>query len=90
MGCTSSLQMKLKKLFKKLRDCKKYKYEYRVKPSIKFSVDDTYYYFSLIPTITFMPWICRWPNIEGVVDIWWLNVHILIGTFEMKKESTDE
>ena len=70
------------KLFDDLKECKGHRNEYRIKPIIKFKVDKENYYFSFLPTILWMPWIYRYPNIIGVIDIWWLNFHIAIGKWE--------
>jgi hypothetical protein len=70
------------KLFKRLKELKPDRKKYRVKPTIKFYVDKNDYYFSFLPTALWMPWIYRYPNSNGVVDIWWLNFHILIGRWE--------
>lgn len=76
--------MKLKKLFNDLRRCRHMKGEYRVKPTIRFYINTRSYFFAFLPTIIYEPWIYRHPNSDGVIDIWWLNCHILIGTFEPK------
>lgn len=70
------------KLFDDLKECKGNRNEYRIKPIIKFKVDKENYYFSFLPTILWMPWIYRYPNTIGVIDIWWLNFHIFIGKWE--------
>jgi hypothetical protein len=70
------------KLFDDLKECKGDRNEYRIKPIIKFKVDKENYYFSFLPTILWMPWIYRYPNTIGVIDIWWLNFHIFIGKWE--------
>ena len=70
------------KLFDDLKRCKGHRNEYRIKPTIKFMADKEDYYFSFLPTILWMPWIYRHPHTIGVIDIWWLHYHILIGTWE--------
>lgn len=77
--------MKLKKLFADLKRCKNSRGDCRVKPTIKFYIDTNDYYFAFLPTVLWLPWIYRYPGSEGVVDIWWLNMHILIGTWERGK-----
>ena len=79
--------MKLKKLFADLKRCKKCRSEYRVKPTMEFYVDTTCYDFAFLPTVLYMPWCYRYPDSKGVVDIWWLNMHILIGTWERRNET---
>jgi hypothetical protein len=69
------------KLIEDLKKCKQYRKEYRIKPTLNFRIDREYY-FSFLPTILWTPWVYRYPNTCGVVDIWWLNFHILIGTWE--------
>ena len=71
------------KLIKDLKKCKSDRKGYRIKPTIKFRVDKNHYSFSFLPTILWCPWIYRYPNCVGVVDIWWLNFHILIGKWEV-------
>lgn len=70
------------KLFEDLERCKGYKNEYKLIPSLRFYRDTDDYYFSFLPTILWMPWIYRHPNSDGVIDIWWLHLHILIGKWE--------
>lgn len=70
------------KLIDDLKKCKDDRKEYRIKPIIKFDVDREHYHFSFLPTILWCPWVYRYPNGIGVVDIWWLNFHILIGKWE--------
>ena len=70
------------KLFEDLERCKEYKKEYKLIPSLRFHRDTDSYYFSFIPTVLWMPWIYRYPNLDGVIDIWWLHFHILIGKWE--------
>lgn len=70
------------KLFKDLKSCKEHRKEYRIKPTIEFYVDKDHYLFSFLPTILWHPWVYRYPNSEGVIDIWWLHFHILIGKWE--------
>ena len=69
-------------LFKDLKKCKKSRKKYRIKPCIRFYVDKEDYYFSFLPTILWMPWIYRRHPADGVIDIWWLHFHILIGRWE--------
>lgn len=70
------------KLIKDLKNCKGYRKQYRIKSYIKFYRDKENYYFSMLPTILWMPWVYRYPNSTGVLDIWWLHFHILIGKWE--------
>ena len=68
--------MKIVEDFKK---CKGQRKKYRVLSFIEFRRDTEDYLFSLFPTILWCPWVYRYPNSVGVVDIWWLHFHILIG-----------
>jgi hypothetical protein len=77
--------MNLKKLFADMKQCKKCRPEYRVKPTIKFYIDTDHYAFAFLPTVLWEPWVYRYPGLDGVVDIWWFNMHILIGTWEVLK-----
>lgn len=70
------------KLIDDLKRCRYARKEYRIKPTIKLHIDTHKYYFAFIPTILWMPWVYRYLSIHGVVDIWWLNFHILIGKWE--------
>lgn len=79
--------MKLKKLFQDLKRCKKYKKEHYTKWSIRFEIDTYHYYFAFLPTITHLPWIYRQSFMHDVVDIWWLNMHILIGHWGRKEDT---
>ena len=80
--------MKLKKLFKNLKKCKPHRKEFHMKPSIRIAVDDNHYTFSFLPTVVYEPWIYRYPNLqEPLLDIWWLNIHILIGTWKKREET---
>ena len=69
------------KLIKDSIRLKESRKEYRIKPIVKFYVDNNI--FSFIPTVVWQPWIYRYIN-SSVVDIWWLHFHILIGTWEYK------
>lgn len=70
------------KLIEDLKNCKGHRKEYRIKPTFEFRVDTEDYYFSFLPTVLWMPWIYRYPNSVGLIDIWWLHFHILIGKWE--------
>lgn len=74
--------MKLKKLFEDLKRCKDMRKDYRLKMTIRFDVDTYDYYFAFLPTVLFLPWVYRTRYRDGVIDIWWLNMHILIGRWE--------
>ena len=76
--------MKLKKLFEDLKRCKHCRSEYRVKPHVEFYIDTYHYYFAFLPTILWLPWPYRYPDLNGIVDIWWFNMHILIGKWVAK------
>lgn len=69
------------KLFKTLKECKEKRKLCRIKPTVWFEIDRQYYWFSFLPTILWMPWCCRHNGAE-IVDIWWLNFHIMIGKWE--------
>jgi hypothetical protein len=70
------------KLIDDLKRLKPNRKGYRIKPTIRFYVDKENYYFAFLPTVLWMPWIYRYSNSDGVVDIWWLHFHILIGKWE--------
>ena len=67
------------KLFKDLKDCKPMRKNYKVKFKINIYADTRRFYFAFFPTITFLPWVYRYPNTKGIIDIWWLNFHISLG-----------
>lgn len=67
------------KLINDLKRCKENRKKYKILPIIKFERDTKDYLFSFFPTIVWSPWVYRFPNAVGVVDIWWLHFHILIG-----------
>jgi hypothetical protein len=70
------------KLIKDLKNCNGYRKEYRIKPTIRFCIDKEDYYFAFLPTILWQPWVYRYPNCDGIINIWWLHFHILIGKWE--------
>lgn len=70
--------MKLKKLFKDLKELRKSRKEYKIKWRLKFVVDDRYYLMCLLPTIIFYPWVYRTPG-EGFIYIQWFNMILVIG-----------
>lgn len=74
------------KLLEDLKRCKGHRKKYRIKPTIRFEVDTTHYSFAFMPTILWLPWVYRYPNTDGIVDVWWLNFHILLGRWEERKE----
>lgn len=67
------------KLFEDLKRCKGDRKEYKIQPTIRLLVDNEDYSISFFPTIIWQFWIYRYPNTDGVIDIWWLHYHILIG-----------
>lgn len=74
------------KLFKTHKRLKANRKKYRIKPTVSFAMDRNHYGFAFLPTIFWMPWFKRHPDMEGVIDIWWLYFHILIGTWTVKEE----
>lgn len=73
--------MKLKKLFKALRECRPHKGKKRIKWCVRFFVDDVYYMFSLLPTVIFVPWPFRAVGMP-IVEFVWLNFGIRIGEWK--------
>lgn len=73
------------KLINSFSDCKGNRKLYRIKPEIKFHVDDSYYAFALIPTIVIQPWTYRYPK-TYVIEIRWLIFTIGIGLWERKDD----
>ena len=69
----------MKKLIEGLKRCKGDRKRYKIIPVVKFAIDNDHYYFSFFPTIKWQPWIYRYPNSIGVIDIQWLIFHIAIG-----------
>lgn len=72
----------MKRLIEGLKMCKNDRNKYRINPVFGFEVDRNNYLFSFLPTIIWCPWIYRYPNSVGVVDIWWLYFHIYFGKWE--------
>lgn len=70
-------------LFKDLKQCKKDRKYYYIKPDITVVRNNKLFY--LLPTIMISPWVYRYPN-SFVWEIRWLNVAIGIGLF-LRKES---
>ena len=70
--------MKLIKDLWRLREGRK---EYRINPKFIFRWDRRDYMFAFIPTIVWVPWICRY-NGCYVVEFWWLNFNIGFGKWE--------
>lgn len=80
--------MKLKKLFKTLKDCKPDRNKYYIEPKIKFVVDEWHYEFFLLPTISVLPWPYRY-NGRCCWEIAWLNMRICIGIWRSKDNHFD-
>lgn len=72
----------MKRLIEGLKKCKNDRKKYRINPIVGFEVDRDDYLFSFLPTIIWCPWIYRYPNSVGVLDIWWLNFHFYFGKWE--------
>lgn len=70
------------KLIEDLKNCKGHRKEYWINPVFGFEVDNRNYMFSFLPTIVWCPWVYRYPNTIGVVDIWWLHFHFYFGKWE--------
>lgn len=78
--------MKLKKLIRKYKLFKNISHDdYCIDWKAKFEVDEYYYLFAILPTIIWQPYMLRRPN-TAVLDIWWLNMHIIIGTWMCKED----
>lgn len=67
------------KLINDLKLCKEYKKDYRIKPYFNFHIDRRSYLFSFFPTVIWQPWCYRDRYVGGIIEIWWLHFHILIG-----------
>lgn len=78
--------MSIKELFKKLKTRRAERKNYKIESYCQLVMDTEDYCLAFIPTIIWQPWVCRESNIRGVVDIWWLNVHLLIGKWTLKKK----
>ena len=75
--------MKLKQLFKSLKECKKYRDTYRIEPGVEFEIDGRDWLFYLLPTIQVRPWCVRYPG-EAIVAICWLNFAVGFGRWRSK------
>lgn len=69
--------MHLKRLITLMRDCKKYRHDYKIIWNFHAFTDYTDYLFCLLPTIYWQPWPCRITN-TCVFEIHWLNLHICL------------
>lgn len=72
--------MRLKKLFQSFKDCDYMKPFNTFKWKVTFHIDDNYYCFFFLPTVTYIPWTYRYPGV-CVWEICWLNIHICIGEY---------
>ena len=80
------METKLIDAFKKRRKRRK---EYKIKPMFKFVVDTEHYDISILPTIFWQPWRYRDPYIGCIIEIWWLNFHILMGEWTVRGISNE-
>lgn len=55
---------------------------------VKFEIDTSDYCMSFLPTVCYIPYPYRYPN-TGVIDIWWLHMHLVIG-IQRNKPLTDD
>lgn len=76
--------MGLKNLLKQIRENRRYRKLYRIKPTTSFRIDTDRYIFVIIPTILCAPWVRRIPG-SCIVEIAWLNFHIYIGEWAEKR-----
>lgn len=76
--------MKLKKLFRSMKECKRYKDDFYIKPKVAFEIDEREWMFVLLPTITVRPWTVRYPG-ECIIAIRWLNFGIALGKWCSKE-----
>lgn len=76
--------MGLRKLLRQIRENKRYRKLYRIKPTVSIHVDTDRYIFVFIPTILYAPWVRRIPG-SCIVGIAWLNFHIYIGEWVEKR-----
>lgn len=58
--------------------------DYYIKWKMSFNIDKHYRAYHIFPTIVWQPWKYRSPNV-CVVDVAWLNFHILIGEWRNKE-----
>ena len=77
--------MALKKMCNDLKKSRPARKCYQIKPNIRVDADTRRFRFYILPTILYVPWIYRHPNVGlGVVEIKWLNFTIVIGEFVTK------
>lgn len=77
--------MPLKKLFNDLKECRHIRHDYKILPKIKVKVDTKRFRCFILPTILYVPWVYRHPDIGcGVLEIMWLNFTIDIGEWVTK------
>ena len=79
------------KLFKDLKACKPDRKNYQLKPKIRLDVDTKRYRCYILPTILYVPWIYRIPNVGlGALEIKWLNFTIVLGEWVMRDAEKGE
>ena len=76
------------KLIKDLKDLKKNRKNWVIKPSVKAVMDTDDYITCLFPTIVFQPWIYRSPN-SYVVELWWLNFYVGFVRWERRNDDAE-
>ena len=69
------------KLIKQLWELRGQRKEYRINPKFVFRWDRNDYMFAFLPTIVWVPWICRHTGFY-VIEFWWLNFNIGFGKWE--------
>ena len=77
--------MALKRLFNDLKECRPFRKDYQLKPKIRLDIDTRRFRCFILPTILYVPWIYRKPNVGlGIVEIKWLNFTIVIGEWSTR------
>ena len=72
--------MALKQLISDLKKCRPFRGDYKIKPKIRVDVDTRRFRCFILPTISYVPWIYRQPDVGlGVVEVKWLNFTIVVG-----------
>ena len=82
--------LRLKDLRDDLRMCKHMRCNYRIEWSFKCGVNCSAKFFAFLPTILFVPWVYRYPNARGIIEIWWLHYRISFGKWIPKEGKSND
>ena len=72
-------------LYKKLKESRVDRKDYKIVPKIEFRSDTNMMIFSILPVIIWTPWIKRYTN-TYVMSISWFSLHLGIGLWKAKRK----